>query len=224
MIPGAVGSAPVQNIGAYGMEVRMVVHEIKGFHTEKGIFQKISGKDCDFGYRSSIFKKTLKGKFIVSSVIFKFNKNAKPALSYRGLKELYNKPAEVTPQEIRDKVIEIRKSKLPDPAKLGNAGSFFRNPVVPEYKANKIIKKFPGIPHFQDKNSHTKFSAAWLIDQCGWKGKRTGDAGVYSKHALILVNYGKASGRDIYDLSEKMKESVYKKFKLLLDREVLVVG
>jgi UDP-N-acetylmuramate dehydrogenase len=107
---------------------------------------------------------------------------------------------------------------------LGNAGSFFRNPVVHEYKANKIIKKFPGIPHFQDKNSHTKFSAAWLIDQCGWKGKRTGDAGVYSKHALILVNYGKASGRDIYDLSEKMKESVYKKFKLLLDREVLVVG
>lgn len=223
-IPGAAGSAPVQNIGAYGVEVREVIHDVKGFHIEKGRFQTISGKDCEFGYRSSIFKRSYKGEFIVCSVIFKFNKHAKPNLSYRGLREYFLNLDEASPQKIRDKVIEIRGSKLPDPSVLGNAGSFFKNPVVSGETANKLIRKFPKIPHFPDPNNQVKFSAAWLIEQCGWKGKRTGDAGVYSKHALILVNYGKASGREIYELSEKIKNSVFKKFGLLLEREVQVAS
>ncbi len=224
LIPGAVGSVPVQNIGAYGVEVRNVIHKVKGFHIEKEDFSTLTAKDCEFGYRSSIFKKSLKGKFIVCSVIFKLKKHAKPDISYRGLREYFQHTEEATARKIRDKVIEIRQSKLPDPAILGNAGSFFKNPVVDQETANKLIHKFPEIPHFPDQDNQVKFSAAWLIEQCGWKGKRTGDAGVYSKHALILVNYGEASGRDIYDLSERIKDSVHKKFELLLDREVLVIG
>ena len=224
LIPGAVGSVPVQNIGAYGVEVKDVIHAVNGFQTKKPSRLSIPGKDCEFGYRTSIFKKSLKGSFIVDSVIFKFKKHAKPVLNFRGLKEHFRDPDNAKPEEIRNKVIEIRQNKLPDPAILGNAGSFFKNPVVPEKTATTLIQEFPDIPHFPDKNNHVKFSAAWLIEQCGWKGKRTGDAGVYPKHALILVNYGKASGQEIYELSERIKESVFNRFALLMEREVKVVG
>ncbi len=224
LIPGAVGSVPVQNIGAYGVEVKDVIHAVNGFQIKNPARLTIPGKDCEFDYRTSIFKKSLKGKFIIDSVIFKFRKHAKPELNFRGLKEHFRDLENTKPEEIREKVIELRQSKLPDPDILGNAGSFFKNPVVAEKTANKLIQKFPKTPHFPDKNNHIKFSAAWLIEQCGWKGKRTGDAGVYTKHALILVNYGKASGQDIYELSEKIKESVFKKFGLLLEREVQIIG
>ena len=224
LIPGAVGSAPVQNIGAYGVEVKDVIHAVNGFQTKKPARLTIPGKDCEFGYRTSIFKKSLRRKFIVDSVIFKFRKHIKPDFNFRGLKEYFKDLDNIKPGEIRSKVIELRMSKLPDPDILGNAGSFFKNPVVDEKTANNLIQKFPDIPHFPDKNNHIKFSAAWLIEQCGWKGKRNGDAGVYTKHALILVNYGKASGQEIYDLSEEIFESVFKKFAISLEREVQVVG
>ncbi len=224
LIPGAVGSAPVQNIGAYGVEVKDVIHAVNGFQIKKPSRLTIPGKDCEFGYRTSIFKKSLNGNFIVDSVIFKFNKNAVPIINYHGLKEHFGDHKNVKLKEVREKIIQIRQNKLPDPVQLGNAGSFFKNPVVPEETAKSLIKEFPEIPYFLDKKNYIKFPAAWLIEQCGWKGRRKGDVGVYPKHALIIVNYGKASGQEIFELSEEIKDSVFKKFALLLEREVKVVG
>ncbi|MCY1720847.1 UDP-N-acetylmuramate dehydrogenase [Prolixibacteraceae bacterium Z1-6] len=220
LIPGTVGAAPVQNIGAYGQEVCSLIEKVKGFDLEKGTMVEYAGNACGFEYRSSIFKSYLKNKFIITSVIFKLDKFPEFNLKYGQLEEKVKEKGEVNLHTVRQSVIEIRSSKLPDVKDLGNAGSFFKNPVVTAEAAEKLQLKFDGIPVYPGAEGKMKLAAGWLIEQAGWKGKREGDAGVHDQQALVLVNHGNASGRDIYNFSEKIKQSVFEKFGVELDREV----
>jgi len=223
LIPGTVGAVPVQNIGAYGSEVKESVELIRAISLEDGSVRNFSNNECRFDYRDSIFKKELKGKYVITRVFFRLNKNPEFNLSYGKLKEEVLKSGRITLQNIRNAVINIRNNKLPDPSVLPNAGSFFKNPVVDIRVAESLRKEFPDLPVYQHESDRVKLSAAWLIEQCGWKGKRVGDAGVYEKQALIIVNYGKATGGEILELSERIRKSVYVKFGIMLEREVEVV-
>jgi UDP-N-acetylmuramate dehydrogenase len=177
-----------------------------------------------FGYRDSIFKNTLKGKFMITRVSFRLSKSPVLNTGYGSLLDEAQKLGKLSIRTIREAVINIRKNKLPDPEVIGNAGSFFRNPVVSMADAEKIKHDFPFIPCYPDQSGGIKLAAGWLIEQCGWKGKRFGDAGVHEKQALVLVNYGKATGKEIFDLSEKIRLSVLEKFGIDLQREVEIVG
>ena len=220
LIPGTVGAAPVQNIGAYGQEVQHVVETVKGYDLEKNELLEFSAEACEFDYRNSIFKRELKQQFIITSVVFKLSKFPKFILSYEKVEDKVNELGGADLQNIRNAVIDIRKSKLPDIKELGNAGSFFKNPEVDEAFAQKLMDEFEGIPVYPAGNGKIKIAAGWLIDQLGWKGHREGDAGVHDKQALVLVNYGKANGNQLYDLSEKIRQSVAEKFDVELEREV----
>ena len=223
-IPGKVGSVPVQNIGAYGVEVKDSIFSVEGFNLDSLQYEKISGKDCMFNYRDSVFKNKLKGKFIVTSVIFRLDKNPLFHLDYGQLKTETEKRGKLCAQNIRESIIAIRKSKLPDYNVTGNAGSFFKNPIIDNEKASELKEKFPKLPFYKMDDGRVKISAGWLIEQCGWKGYREGDAGVYKNQSLILVNYGNASGPQIYELSEKIVRSVDERFSIELKREVNVIG
>lgn len=223
LIPGKVGAALVQNIGAYGQEAGSLVEKVKGVDLEKGCEITLAAKECEFGYRDSIFKSKLKGKVIVTSVIFKLDKFPEFNLNYGNLKEKVDEKGEVTLQNVRDAIVEIRSSKLPDTKYLGSAGSFFKNPVVDVDFAVNLKADFADMPIYQVGNGRVKLAAGWLIDQCGWKGKRIGDAGVHENQALVLVNYGNATGKEIFDLSEQIRKSVYEKFSVKLEREVNVL-
>ncbi len=220
LIPGVVGAAPVQNIGAYGQEVCNVIEKVKGYDLEKRAMAEYSADECRFAYRDSIFKSTLKNKFIITSVIFRLDKFPEFKLGYGDLEAKVKEKGDVNLYNIRKSVIEIRSSKLPDVKDLGSAGSFFKNPVVDEVLAEQLQKKFPEIPVYPYLEGKKKLAAGWLIDRCGWKGKREGDAGVHEKQALVIVNYGNATGREIYQFSEKIKQSVLEKFGVELEREV----
>jgi UDP-N-acetylmuramate dehydrogenase len=222
-IPGNVGASPIQNIGAYGEEVKNTIKEVETIDLdklEKTIYQN---KDCHFGYRQSIFKNKLKNKRLVTHVTFVLQKKHIFNLDYGALKETVEQNGEVTLQNIRNSVIAIRKSKLPEPDELGSAGSFFKNPVISLSKYNSLKKIFPAIPSYQIDENLFKIPAGWLIDQLGWKGYREGDAGVHIKQALVLVNYGKASGQEIYNLSRKIIHSVEEKYGIDLEYEVNVI-
>ncbi len=225
LIPGKVGAAPVQNIGAYGIELKDAFESLEAFDMKTGEIVKFENKDCEFGYRDSIFKNKHKGRFVVLSIRLKLSKIQNPKLSYKPLAEEFKNKShtEINLVDIRDTVNKIRESKLPDPQKIKNAGSFFKNPVVESKTAEQLKTKYPEIPVYKISNTKSKLAAGWLIEQCGWKGKRIGDAGVHDKQALVLVNHGKASGKDIFDLSEKIKNSIMDKFGVELNREVLVV-
>jgi len=223
-IPGLVGAAPVQNIGAYGVEVKESILKVSAINTEDGSKKVFQNYECRFGYRNSVFKKELKGKYLITRVYFRLQKTPHFNLEYGSLKEELDKPGGVTLENVRKSVIKIRKSKLPEPSVLGNAGSFFRNPVVTSDFAGNLLRDHPDMPVYKDAAGGRKIAAGWLIEQCGWKGKRIGNAGIHDKQALVLVNYGKASGWDIYKLSEKIRESVRKKFGIDLEREVEIVG
>jgi len=220
LIPGKVGAAPIQNIGAYGQEVCNIVEKVKGFNLEENQIVEFSANECRFEYRNSIFKSYLKNKVIITSIIFKLNKFPEFNLGYGMLEEKVKEKGEVNLQNIREAVIETRNSKLPDVKKLGNAGSFFKNPVIEEKVAKRIRETFPKVPVYEAGNNRKKLAAGWLIEQAGWKGFREGDAGVHEKQALVLVNYGNASGQEIFNLSEKIKQSVFEKFGVELEREV----
>lgn len=220
LIPGMIGAAPVQNIGAYGQEVCKVIEKVKGFDLEKQILTEYSVEQCKFAYRDSVFKSYLKNKFIITSVIFKLDKFPELNLSYGQLEEKVKEKGEANLRTVRQSVIEIRSSKLPDVKDLGSAGSFFKNPVVDNELAEKLQAEYEGIPVYKGSNGKVKLAAGWLIEQCGWKGKRRGDAGVHDKQALVLVNHGKASGKEVYKLSENIQESVLDKFGVELEREV----
>ena len=231
LIPGNVGASPMQNIGAYGVEVKDIFYELEAFHLEDKITKKFSAKDCEFGYRDSIFKKQLKGQFAILNVTYRLKKNPVFNISYGAIeKELEKmKVQDLSIKAISDAVINIRTSKLPDPAIIGNAGSFFKNPVIEECDFKKMIDTGNNIPHYEAGKNKYKIPAGWLIEQCGpeigtsWKGYRRGDAGCYEKQALVLVNYGNATGKEIYNLSEQIKISVLEKFGIELEREVNVV-
>jgi len=219
-IPGNVGAAPVQNIGAYGQELSKVVESVKGYDLKKHRFIEYSNKACQFSYRDSIFKRKLKNQFIILSVIFKLDKFPKFQLDYSKLEEKVSEHGEVNLQNIKKAVIDIRSAKLPNINVIGNAGSFFKNPVVDIETAKIIEGDFKDMPVFDAGEGKVKLSAGWLIEKCGWKGFREGDLGVHEKQALVIVNYGNATGIDIYNLSEKIKQSVFEKFNVELEREV----
>ncbi|WP_319590539.1 UDP-N-acetylmuramate dehydrogenase [uncultured Draconibacterium sp.] len=220
LIPGKVGAAPVQNIGAYGQEVCRLVEKVKGYDLEKGCAVEYSATECGFAYRNSVFKSYLKNRFIITSVIFRLDKFPEFNLGYGQLEDKVKEKGETNLRNIREAVIEIRSSKLPDIKELGNAGSFFKNPVVEVALAEQIKSKYPEIPFYPGGESKIKLAAGWLIEQAGWKGKRIGDAGVHEKQALVLVNYGKVTGKEIYELSEDICKSVEEKFGVSLEREV----
>lgn len=224
LIPGNVGAAPVQNIGAYGVEVKDFVVAVKGFDLLTFQFREIPAEACEFAYRNSIFKNQLKGRFIVTSVVFKLDRFPEFRLNYGDLKAETEKLGTENLHHIREAIIAIRRRKLPDPEVLGNAGSFFKNPVMANDKALELKTAFPSVPVYPVGDGRSKIAAAWLIEQCGWKGHREGDAGVHRMQALVLVNYGEATGEQIFALSQEIRQSVIDRFSIELEREVQVVG
>lgn len=225
LIPGTVGAAPIQNIGAYGQELKDSFYSCSFFNKEKKSFEIIENEKCNFSYRDSIFKNELKGKFIITNVTFRFNKKHFINFSYGNLEEELKKlnKTEFTIKDVSDAVIKIRKSKLPDPSEIGNAGSFFKNPVVEKKLFENIKEKFGEVPHFIQGEEKVKIPAAWLIEKCGWKGYRKGNIGVHLKQPLVLVNYGDGKGSEIKQLSEEIKNSVFEKFNILLEAEVTII-
>ncbi len=224
LIPGRAGAAPVQNIGAYGVEIADVVLRVNAFHLGKREWLTFENRDCEFGYRESIFKGKLRNKTVICSVVLRLSKRAEPKLEYRGITDEIErrKISDPSVRDISEIVAAIRRSKLPDPANLGNAGSFFKNPVVSESDYKLLLRTFPRLTVHKQGDSY-KIPAGWLIEQAGWKGYRTGNVGCYEKQALILVNYGKATGREILELSEKITQSVHSMFGITLEREVNVI-
>lgn len=225
LIPGNVGASPMQNIGAYGVEIKDVFHQLEAYHLHEGSLQTFGLEDCRFGYRESVFKNIYKDQFVILSVTYKLYKKPRFNTSYGAIQqELDNMGVkELSIGAVSQAVINIRSSKLPDWKLIGNAGSFFKNPTITNEKAQKLKEKFPQLVSFPFGATHTKLAAGWLIEQCGWKGYRNGDAGCYEKQALVLVNYGKASGKEIWDLSEQIQKSVYEKFGVTLEREVNII-
>jgi len=224
LIPGNVGATPIQNIGAYGVEVKDLIVRVRAINTNDASTRIFSNSECEFGYRNSVFKNKEKGRYLVTRVYYRLNLNQVLNLGYGSLMEEVNKLGKVSLQNVRQGVINIRRSKLPDPELTGNAGSFFKNPVTSCSFADSLKNKFPEMPLYDDNIGYKKIAAGWLIDQCGWKGKRMGNAGVHDKQALVLINYGKATGKEIYDLSAEIKKSVHEKFGIDLEREVEIVN
>ncbi len=241
LIPGNVGTSPIQNIGAYGVELTDVFYKLKAIEISTGNRRVFTKDECNFGYRNSIFKNEFKGKYIITSVIFKLTKNKhKINDSYGAIQtELQERGIDnPTIKDISDIVIDIRNSKLPNPKEIGNSGSFFKNPVVSQNLFLKLQKKFPKIPFYKIETTQNpkpqatnnkqlttnyKIPAGWLIEQCGFKGKRFGDAGVHEKQALVLVNYGNATGQEIYALAVLIQQTVFDTFKIELEIEVNVI-
>ncbi len=221
LIPGNIGATPMQNIGAYGVEIKDVFYELEAVDIEAQSLVVFKKGDCNFGYRDSIFKQSLKNKFIITSVTYELPKLPKYNTSYGAIEMELEKQGvkELSIAAIAKAVIAIRQSKLPDPHKIGNAGSFFKNPVLPTEKYLQLKKAYPTLPGYADGAS-TKLPAGWLIEQCGWKGYRKEDAGCYALQALVLVNYGKATGKEINDLSEQIIQTVQNKFEIVLEKEV----
>lgn len=224
LIPGKVGASAVQNIGAYGMEIQNQIESVSGFDLETQTEFTFGVDECLYDYRDSIFKNQLKTRFIVTGVTLKLEKFPEFILNYGDLKNEVEKLGAVNLRNIRQAVIGIRESKLPDPRVIGNAGSFFKNPIIETLLAEQLFRSYPGMPHYPSAFGKTKLAAGWLVEQCGWKGFRRGDAGVHEKQALVLVNYGNATGKEIYDLSEEIKCSVHEKFGVELEREVNVIS
>jgi len=225
LIPGNVGASPMQNIGAYGAEIREVFLELNAFHLHEKHNQKFNLADCQFGYRDSVFKRQYKDQFVILDVTYRLNKNPRYNTSYGAVeKELERmKVTDLGIAAISQAIINIRTSKLPDPSVIGNAGSFFKNPSISKEKFETLGTEFQNIVGHENSDGTIKLAAGWLIEQCGWKGFRKGDAGCYEKQALVLVNYGNATGGEIYDLSEEIRESVFNKFGVELEREVNIV-
>lgn len=226
LIPGTVGAAPIQNIGAYGAEVRECIHAVEAFEPATGQVRRFDAAGCAFAYRDSLFKRQ-PDRYIVTAVEFALSRQAALKLDYAGIREeLAAMSVDApTPQHVADAVIAIRRRKLPDPAVLGNAGSFFKNPIVPAAQADALKARHEALPVFRGNDDESrKLSAAWLIDQCGWKGHRDGDAGVAASHALVLVNHGQASGAQLLALARRIAASVRERFGVAIEPEPRVIG
>jgi UDP-N-acetylmuramate dehydrogenase len=225
LIPGTAGAAPVQNIGAYGVEQKDAFAGIEVCNLITGKICRLNKLECDFDYRSSIFKRAEKGKWFVLNVTYRLQKTPKLHLDYAPLQKVFEKTPdkEITVKAVSDAVKRIRSSKLPEPEKLGNAGSFFKNPVVLHEKFSLLQQQFPEMPFYPLENGQVKIPAGWLIEKAGWKGKRMGNAGVHQQQALVLVNYGKATGKEILALSEAVQNDVLHKFGIALEPEVLIL-
>ena len=224
LIPGCVGAAPMQNIGAYGVEIKDHMTRLEAWTMKDGTLETFTNEQCAFGYRESVFKRALKGKHLIASVTFKLTKqNHQLRYDYGAIKDQLASDGitqEPSIKQIADAVIAIRQSKLPNPAELGNAGSFFKNPVVSAASAKSLLEKFNNMPQYPAGNGLVKLAAGWLIEQCGLKGQTFGKVGVHKKQALVLVNYGGGTGKEVYDLSSKIVATVKEKFGVELEREV----
>jgi len=226
LIPGSVGAAPIQNIGAYGQELSDTIESLKGIFIEDGTVKSFSKSDCNFSYRNSIFKKELKNKFIITSLRLKLNKNPIVNLTYKKVEdEIQNlKISNPTITDLSKLVAKIRKSKLPHPDEIGNAGSFFKNPVVHYQKYLELVESHPGIISYDVDKNFKKIAAGWLIENCGWKGRRIGNVGTHQKHALIIVNFGDATGDEVLDFSIRIIQAVELKFGIRLENEVNIIN
>ena len=225
LIPGTVGAAPLQNIGAYGVELKDIFHRLTAIDLETRRQVHFNKADSEFGYRSSIFKTALKNRFIITEVDFILSKKTTPNIRYGALSEYLDHQGIENPgiQDVRDAVVSIRKSKLPDPAILGNAGSFFKNPVIHQLLFQDLHKEFPDLTGYPESPDSTKISAAWLIEKAHWKGKRVGNAGFHEKQALVLVNHGNSTGRELFNLAMLVKQAVKEKFGIELETEVNII-
>lgn len=225
LIPGCVGASPMQNIGAYGVEVKGIFHSLEAWDMKDDKVVTFTLNDCEFGYRESVFKQRYRGRFVILNTTYRLNKHPLYNTSYGAIEqELQNMHVkELSIQAISQAVINIRSSKLPDPAEIGNAGSFFKNPQITNAQFTTLKQHYPAMPGYPAAEGHTKVAAGWLIEQCGWKGFRRGDYGVHAKQALVLVNYGNAAGDDIYNLSGEIVASVQDKFAITLEREVNIM-
>ncbi|MEP1150785.1 MAG: UDP-N-acetylmuramate dehydrogenase [Balneola sp.] len=226
LIPGSVGAAPIQNIGAYGVELQDVFVSLEVLVIASGEVKTFTKEECKFGYRDSIFKKELKGKVIITSVTLGLKKENEVNVSYRALSDKLEEKGIKNPtiEDVSKTVIEIRQSKLPDPSEIGNTGSFFKNPIISTEHYNQLKSDFPQIPCYPISEKQVKVPAGWLIDQLGWKGKKVGDAGVHDRQALVLVNHGNASGKEIWNLATQIRLSVSKKYDITLTPEVNIIG
>lgn len=222
-IPGHVGAAPVQNVGAYGMEAGDTIERVEAIQIEEARKDVINAADCRFAYRDSIFKGEWKNKYIITYVVFRLTKAPEFRLNYGSVQEELQKLGAVNLKNIRQAIIHIRQAKLPDVKELPNAGSFFKNPVVPREQAEQLKKKYPELPVYPVDEERVKLAAGWLIEQCGWKGKDLGKAGVYEKQALILVNRAEASGVEVAHLANEVKKSVFMTFGVWIEPEVYVI-
>ena len=224
LIPGTVGASPIQNIGAYGVEVKDLIVEVEGVDLVQKNTRTIKSQECEFAYRSSVFKTSLKNTFLITAVVFRLDKQPKLKVEYGAIKDQLSKMKidQPTIKDVSNAVISIRQSKLPDPNIIGNAGSFFKNPVVSAKKLDELKAIFPGIVSFPFGNEF-KLAAGWLIEQAGWKGHREGNVGCHEKQALVLVNHGNASGAEVLQLAQKIQQSVYTKFGVELEMEVNVI-
>jgi len=223
-VPGSVGAAPMQNIGAYGAELKNVLDSVEVHEIKSGAKKVFSREDCGLGYRDSVFKNELRNEYFILAITLKLSKIEKKNISYKILQEYLekNKIIVKNPKDVSDAVTHIRKSKLPDPAVIGNAGSFFKNVFVNKETLEELLKNYPQMPYFTE-GEQIKIPSAWLIEECGWKGKRVGNAGVHERQALVLVNYGGATGEEIANLAKEIIASVFSKFGLKLTPEVNLI-
>ncbi len=223
LIPGKVGAAPVQNIGAYGCEVAQVIERVHLFDVQSQRTCTLDAAHCGFGYRESVFKQLLKGRVIITGIDIRLSRTPNPRLGYGDIEREVEKLGGVTLQNIREAICSIRRSKLPDPNVLGNAGSFFKNPVVDTTVAERLLTDFPDMPHYPAANGQVKLAAGWLIDRCGLKGFRDGQVGVHERQALVLVNFGGASGGEVIALARKIQSCVHNKFGVEIAAEVNIL-
>lgn len=230
LIPGTLGAAPMQNIGAYGVEIQDVFEYLEAVDLKSGALKQFTHEECHFGYRESIFKNTLKDKYVITHVTLKLSKQPVVNTSYGAIEDTLNQlraeegyQARPAIQEVSDAVIHIRQSKLPDPKEIGNAGSFFKNPVIEAVKFAALQEQYPQIPAYPLPDGKVKVPAGWLIEQCGWKGKKVGNTGVHSKQALVLVNHGEAEGKEVWNLAMHIKASVEERFGIEISPEVNII-
>ena len=223
LIPGTVGAAPMQNIGAYGIEQERCFVELKAMDRATGEIHRFDNTACRFGYRTSVFKEELFNRYIITSVAYRLTRPPHHVhATYKDVMQELSAVADPSIEDVYDAVVRIRTRKLPDPADMGNAGSFFKNPVVSRSVFDRISHDYDSVPHYELPNGDVKIPAAWLIDQCGWKGYRKDEVGVHDRQPLVLVNLGNAEGQDIFDLSDNILKSVHERFGISLDREVNV--
>lgn len=224
-IPGTVGASPVQNVGAYGVEAKDVIHLVRAYDVKTGELRTFTNKECEFGYRDSVFKHMLKDRYIVSSVIFRLSRQYEPNLEYRALANALGQRGYLHPtaRQVAETVEEVRDSKLPNPKRIGSAGSFFKNPVVTVSEKEALVKKFPQLVCFDVDEDHVKLAAGWLIEQCGWRGRALGPVGVYEKQSLVLVNLGGCTGPDVERLAKTVVSDVEAHFGVHLEPEAIFV-
>jgi UDP-N-acetylmuramate dehydrogenase len=218
-----VGSAPVQNIGAYGTELKDHLEWLEAWDLQEGRLARLLNRDCQFGYRNSMFKGKSKGRFIITKVVFRLSKTPRLNLGYGNIGSAFHEAGGITAMDLRNVVISVRKNKLPDPAEFGNAGSFFKNPVIDRTLFKCIRVEYPDIPNYSEPGNLVKLPAAYLIEKAGWKGKRIGNVGTWPAQPLVIVNYGNATGREILEFSLKIEEEVKHLFGISLEKEVRVI-